>query len=281
MMADYTLEELLIARMSREFKGKRIGAGGTIIGDLSARLAKAVHEPELFLTTASRAAADCDVHPKSMSDEWLLSQTARINMDWQQLFHAIAQGRLQFWIGTVQIDRKGNSNISAIGPWDKPKAQLIGARGVPDDLWGCEKLDYSVRRHNRRSFVEKVDFVCGLGYGPERDMLSRKPAKPGVVVSDLGVFGFDAVTGNMRISSLHPGVSYDTVQQQTGFELPRPAGDIPVTAPPTELELKMLREVVDPLGFRRLESLDGSEQLTLELWREDAEKRGFVEASPR
>lgn len=279
MSAAFTLEELLIARMSREFSGEALGIGAGILSDLAARLAKSLHAPDLFLTTASRAAADCDVHPKSMLDEWVISESARMGLGWQEMFDLIAQGKLQIWIGAVQIDRAGNSNISVVGPWEKPKVQLIGARGVPDDLWGCERLCYHMRKQTKRSFVEKVDFVCGLGYGPERLRIGGSPALPGVVVSDLGVFDFDPATGRMRIQSLHPGVTFELVQSRTGFAWDQPEGDIPVTAAPTAEELRIIRDVIDPRGLRRLESDAADGALQAQLWQDELKHLGLGNAA--
>jgi acyl CoA:acetate/3-ketoacid CoA transferase beta subunit len=265
----YTLEELLISRMAKEFGGNNMGVGATILADLSARLAKTLYVPDLFLTTASRAAADCDVHAKSLSDEWTMAATARIGLDWEQMFQLIAQGRLQIWVGAVQIDKFGNSNISVVGNWEKPRVQLIGARGVPDDLWGCKRLNYHIRRQTRHSFVERVDFVCGAGFDGKASSRSFKRAPPGLVISDLGVFDFDSATGLMRIRSLHPGVDIERVRKMTGFAWPEPDGPIAVTAPPTADELHVIRNVIDPLGLRRLESDDASDELTMELWKRD------------
>ena len=265
-----TLEELLISRMAREFKGNALGVGATIIGDLSARLAKALYVPDLFLTTMSRAAADPDVGPKSISDEWTLAKTARIGLDWEQMFQLIAQGRLQIWVGAVQIDKFGNSNISAIGKWDKPRVQLIGARGVPDDLWGCKRISYHIRRHTPHAFVDKVDFVCGAGFNNvDRNRKGPKPAPPGLVISDLGLFDFDPASGQMRIVSLHPGVTVEQVQKKTGFTLLVPAGDVPVTPEPSAEELHIIRNMIDPLGLRRLESDEANDKLMTELWQRD------------
>jgi len=275
MAADATLEELLIARMAKEFSGESVAVGASILSDLAARLAKSLYLPDLFLTTASRAAADCDVHPKSLLDEWVLSGSARMALGWQEMFDLIAQGRLQIWIGAVQIDRMGNSNISAIGPWAKPKVQLVGARGVPDDLWGCERLCYHIRRQTKRSFVERVDFVCGLGNGPARTALGASPARPGIVVSDLGVFDFDPETGAMRIQSLHAGIDFETVQSRTGFALGKPDGAIPTTTPPTADELHCIRDVIDPNGIRRLEAEGGDEALLRRLWEEELVRLGL------
>jgi glutaconate CoA-transferase subunit B len=266
---DYTLEELLIARMAREFRGGRLGVGATILSDLAARLAKALYVPDLFLTTSSRAAADPDVHAKSLSDEWTLDASARMSLDWEQMFRMIAQQKLQIWMGAVQIDRTGGSNISVIGSWDRPKAQLIGARGIPDDLWGCERLNFHIRTHSPKAIVEKVDFVCGFGSSPAFGEQTAMPAAPGIVVSDLGVFDYKGPDGTMQIVSLHPGVTFETVQERTGFGLPDPGPDIAVTLAPSAQELHVIRNVIDPLGLRRLDSSESSPALMMDIWKQD------------
>lgn len=273
-MSGYTLEELLISRMAKEFRRSAMGVGATILSDLSARLAKALYVPDLFLATGSRAAADCDVKAKTLSDEWELAASSRMNLSWHEMFNLVARGKLQIWIGTVQLDRYGASNISVIGPWEKPKAQLVGARGVPDDLWGCERLCYHIRRHSPRTFVSKVDFVCGRGNGDSAAETRPIPrARPGVVVSDLGVFDFGAPDGGMRVLSLHDGVTFAQVQEKTGFEV-HGAGEIPVTPAPTEEELRIIREVIDPHGMRRLESAEAGDALLMEIW--DRETRSLA-----
>ncbi len=269
MDEDFTLEELLIARMAREFGGEAITVGATLLADLAARLAKATHAPDAFLTTASRAAADPDVHAKSLSDEWVMCRTARMALDWEQMFQLIAKGRLQIWVGAVQVDRHGASNISVIGDWARPKVQLIGARGVPDDLWGCARICYHVRTQTKRTLVERVDFECAFGNRDARARPGGPAARPGVVVTDLGVYDFETEDGRMRVASLHPGVDFATAQARCGFELARPDGPIPVTPPPTPLQRRLIRERLDPLGLRRLESVDATDALTLELWRAD------------
>jgi glutaconate CoA-transferase, subunit B len=275
MTMGFTLEELLISRMAKEFKDGHMGVGASILSDLAARLAKALYCPDLFLTTASRAAADCDVHSKTLSDEWVLAGSARMALDWEQMFRLISQQRLQIWIGAVQIDRHGSSNISVVGDWSKPRVQLVGARGIPDDLWGCERLNYHIRRHTRHSFVNEVDFVCGFGYSPMRLKHPRGTAVPGIVISDLGVFDFDQERNMMRIASLHPGVTLETVCSKTGFDWQESRTSFEQTPAPTSEELEIIREVIDPLGLRRLESAENSKQLLLDLWRLDSESSGF------
>ena len=278
MSAGYTLEELLIARMAREYRGNAIGVGATILSDLSARLARVLWVPDMFLMTASRGAADPDASAKSLCDEWVLDRTSRMSLDWVEMFHLVAHNRLQIWLGAVQIDRLGASNISVLGSWDKPKVQMVGARGVPDDLWGCERLCYHMRRQTTRSFVEQVDFVCSFGYGERREQFGARAAKPGMVVSDLGVYDFDPSGGGMRIVSLHPGVRFEDVQKRTGFPLTRPSGVMAVTAEPTAQELHVIREVIDPHGIRRLDG-DGTDTLLMELWQQELERAGVSAAN--
>jgi len=271
---DYTLEELLIARMAREYRGNAIGVGATILSDLSARLAKALWVPDLFLMTASRAAADPDVSAKALCDEWVLDRTARMALGWEEMFHVIAHGKLQIWLGAVQVDRMGASNISVLGDWSRPKVQMVGARGVPDDLWGCERLCIHMRRQTARSFVEQVDFVCGFGNGERRSRWGDAAARPGVVVSDLGVYDFEGPDGGMRVQSLHPGVSFEDAQKRCGFALPRPEGPVAVTAAPTREELRVIREVIDPRGIRRLDG-DAKDSLLMELWQQELAQAGL------
>lgn len=278
MMNQYTLEELLISRMAKEYRGNSMGVGATILSDLSARLAKALYVPDLFLTTGSRAVADCDVHAKALSDEWTLASSGRMNLNWQEMFHLIAHGKLQIWIGTVQLDQYGASNISVIGPWEKPKAQLVGARGIPDDLWGCQRLCYHIRKHTPRTIVAKVDFICGRGNDDGGGQSRPVPrARPGIAVTDLGVFDFDGPNGSMRVVSLHPGITLQSVQEKTGFVV-HCENEIQITPVPTTEELRIIREVIDPHGIRRLESAEGSDALLMELWQREISASNYGRA---
>lgn len=271
---EYTLEELLIARMARAFKGERIATGATFLGDIAARLAKLLHDPDLILVGGlSHAAFDCDAEGAQFGGEWSAHPSSRMVIGWEEIFDSIAHGKLQIFIGPVQLDRRGNANISAIGSWQQPRIQLIGARGLPDDLWGNDEFFYHVRRHSRHCFVEQVDVVCSLGFGEERERLGLTRGWPGVVVSDLGVFDWDRERGEMRIETLHPGVSFDLVQERTGFRLSDNGGrPYPVTAAPTAEELDLIRNVVDPSGWRRMDSREASPELLLALC--DQEKVG-------
>jgi glutaconate CoA-transferase subunit B len=255
---NYTLEELLICRMAKEFSGERIAASATILADISARLAKALYAPEIFLVAGgSHASVDAPVGSNFITGEWETGPRAALSMDWRELFELIAHGNLVIFMGPVQIDKAGNANISVLGPWETPKVQMIGSRGLPDDLWGNHTFLFHVSRHTRRSFVERIDFKCSIGYGEERRKLGLTSGKPKVVISDLGVFAWDLETGVFRIESLHPRVSFKDVQDNTAFALDDdPTAIYPVTPAPTEKELYWIREKIDPAGWRRTAAKD-------------------------
>ena len=122
-----------------------------------------------------------------------------------------------------QIDRTGNQNISAIGPHEKPKVQLVGVRGAPGNSVN-HPTSYWVPDHTVRTFVEEVDVVCGVGYaraaaaGAGATRFHDVPR----VVSNLGVFDFETPERTMRLRSHHPGVTVDDIVAATGFALTIP-----------------------------------------------------------
>ena len=71
--------------------------------------------------------------------------------------------------------------------------------------------------------------------------------RPSVVVTDLGIYRFGK-SGEMRLTSLHPGATVDQVRDTIGWEI-KVAPDIAATAPPTTHELRLVREELDPGGI--------------------------------
>jgi glutaconate CoA-transferase subunit B len=151
----------------------------------------------------------------------------------------------------AQVDPAGNFNNIAFGDdYRHPRLRLPGTGGIPDVTTFIRDIHLYVPRHSRVTFVETLDFVSGLGHHPER----TRGAGPKYLISDLGQFDFS--NGRMRLVSFHPGVEIKRIQARTGFEL-EIAPDVHETPQPTEEELRLLREEIDPLGIRRLESLSG------------------------
>ena len=151
----------------------------------------------------------------------------------------------------AQVDPHGNFNNIALGKnYHKPRFRLPGSGGIPDVTPISSEIYLYVPRHSRVTFVKELDFLSGLGHHKER----RLGTGARYLVSDLGQFDF--TDGIMRLTHIHPGVSLERVQAKTGFEL-SVADDLLVTPPPTEQEIQLLYEAIDPLGIRTLEGMSG------------------------
>jgi acyl CoA:acetate/3-ketoacid CoA transferase beta subunit len=201
-----------------------------VIPALGARLARRTFAPELLMTDGEAYLVDEDGNVEG----WL---------PYRQVFTMVAAGRRHVMMGAAQIDRHGNQNISCIGDWARPKAQLLGVRGAPGNTVN-HAVSYWVPRHSRRVFVEKVDMVCGVGY-------DRGATDLRVVVTNLAVLDFQTPRRLMRLRSVHPGVSVSDVLRETGFALTVP-DDLPQTRIPSAAELDLIR-LLDPDRTRERE----------------------------
>jgi len=199
-----------------------------VIPSLGARLARLTFAPDLLLTDGEAYLVDED----GQVEGWL---------PYRQVFTMLAAGRRHVMMGAAQIDRYGNQNISVIGDWRRPKAQLLGVRGAPGNTVN-HPVSYWVPRHSPRVFTGHVDMVCGVGY-------DRGACELRVVVTNLAVLDFRTPERVMRLRSVHPGVEVADVLAATGFPLAVP-DQVPVTRMPTAAELHLIRTRLDPAGTR-------------------------------
>jgi acyl CoA:acetate/3-ketoacid CoA transferase beta subunit len=213
---------------------------------IGARLARATFAPDLLMTdgvaplVANVLPVSGDDRPEPVVEGWL---------PYRGVFDLLWSGRRHVMMGATQIDRHGNQNIACIGDHAAPKAQLLGMRGAPGNTIN-HTTSYWVPNHSAKVFVEKVDVVSGIGYDRARALGKTAARFHEIrrVVSNLGVFDFDTPDRRMRLASVHPGVAVDHVVEQTGFELVI-AGEVATTRAPTDAELRLLREVIDPAGL--------------------------------
>jgi acyl CoA:acetate/3-ketoacid CoA transferase beta subunit len=223
-VSDYGLAEICVVACAEAFRGdgeilaSPIGA----IPALGAKLARATFSPDLLMTDGGAQLVNRD----GVVEGW---------MPYRTIFDVVWAGRRHVMMGATQLDRHGNQNISCIGPHARPKAQLIGARGAPGNTIN-HATSYFVPQHSKRVFVDKVDFICGVGTQHLRH-----------VITNLGVFDF--AEGVMRVRSLHPGVTLAEVQAATGFPID---GSSDVTRSPTEEEVRLIA-ALDPDGKARAE----------------------------
>ncbi len=216
---------------------------------IGARLARLTFAPDLVLTDGDAAL----VHGAPPLGPLPADTVLESHMPYRRVFEVVWSGRRNLIMMASQIDRAGNQNISAIGEWARPKAQLVGVRGAPGNTVN-HPTSYWVPKHSTRSFVEQVDVVSGVGYAraEEAGPAARRYHEIRHVVSDLGVFDFETPERTMRLRSLHPGVTVDEVVAATGFELVVPP-EVPDTRLPTPEELELIRHVLDPRAMRQRE----------------------------
>ncbi len=234
MTAEPTRAEVCVVACAEAWRGDGaiLASPMGLIPSLGARLARLTFEPGLLLTDGEAYLLDAD----DQVEGWL---------PYAKVFTMLAAGLRHVMMGAAQIDRFGNQNISCIGDWKRPKAQLLGVRGAPGNTVN-HPVSYWIPRHSPRVFVERVDMVCGVGY-------DRGAADLRVVVTNLAVLDFGTPERVMRLRSVHPGVQVADVLAATGFPLAVPA-EVPVTRAPTPAELGLIRTRLDPGGARERET---------------------------
>jgi glutaconate CoA-transferase subunit B len=151
------------------------------------------------------------------------------------------------FLGGAQIDPYGNLNSTVIGEHGSPKVRLPGSGGGNDVGSHCWQT-IAIMRHDRRRFVEKVDFITTPGYlqGPGKREEAGLPRGTGPyrVVSNLGIMGYHPETLRIMLLSTQPGITVEEVLDNTGFDLLL-AEDLEENTPPTPEELQILRDEVD------------------------------------
>lgn len=253
---DYTTDELISVCISRQVRNGEVLAQGinTPLVMAGFILARETHAPDVRFASAIG---------QSLCREWAPLGVGRIEDQWlgKSLAHfgfvaaaldVLPRYNPKEFFRPAQVDAAGNFNNIAFGQdYERPRMRLPGSGGIPDVTPYSDHVYLYVPRHSRVTFVEKVDYVSGLGHSAQR----KRGSGPNYLITDLGQF--DWANGRMRLTSFHIGVTVEQVQKKTGFKL-EIAPDVHETPPPTGDEVRLLREVIDPLGVRKLEMLGGS-----------------------
>lgn len=225
--------------------GEILGHPIGLLPTIGARLARASFEPDLALGDGE-AYLVAGVLPLGAPPE--AGAGVESHIPFRTVFDICFSGKRHIVMGASQLDRHANQNIACIGPWDSPKAQLIGVRGAPGNTIN-HPTAYWVAKQSPRVFVDHVDFVSGVGTDRAAALgAAGRFHHISGVVTDLAVLDLEGPDRTMRLVSTHPGVTVDDVVAATGFEL-AVVDDVPHTRTPTDDELALL-EVIDPEGAR-------------------------------
>lgn len=245
----YTVSELLAAVSCRYLEGKRRVFAGIGLPTLAVALAQKSTSPDIEQVYESGV---CGAHPPKLPEtiaDASLATGAETILTMPVLFGYVLQGG---WIdvgflGAAQIDKFGSLNTSVIGPWDSPTVRLPGSGGAAEVMVNSREVFVVMRRHNKASFVRELDFCTSPSPAAARHADPKVPtygAGVTTVISELGVFKADAA-GELCLASVHEGVTVDQVREQTGWPIKVMDG-LTVTPPPTEEELRLLRDDIDP-----------------------------------
>lgn len=232
-----------------EILANPIGNGPMIGG----RLARATFSPDMLMTDGEAQLIE-NTAPVGVADP---PKVVAAWNPYRNMFNIVWGGRRHIIMGASQMDAYGNHNFSLIGDPAAPKSQLLGFRGAPGNTIN-NITSYWIPNHSATVFVPSVDVVCGVGNDRAAALqpAQRRFHQLRHVVTNLAVLDFETPDGRLRVRSLHPGVSAETVSAATGFEISC-AADVATTRLPTDAELALLAEI-DPNGLRYKEVPDPS-----------------------
>lgn len=249
-MSDYNSMELMICTAARFMEDGCSAVVGTGAPCAAAMLAQKTIAPHmLMLFEAGGVAPILPTMPISVGDS-RTTWKALMASSMTETMSLAARGMVDYtFLGGAQIDKYGNLNSTMIGgDYAHPKVRLPGSGGANDLATNCWRI-MIITPHEKRRFVEKVDFITSPGYlkgGKSREEAGL-PAGTGPykIITNLAVMEFDNPERRMEVESLSPGVTIEEVRENTGFEL-LVKKNLKTTEPPTKEMLRILREEVDP-----------------------------------
>lgn len=239
----------MAAVAARELRDGEVVFVGIGLPNLACNLARATHAPRLVLIYESGAVgAEPERLPVSIGDPSLVTGSLMV-CGMADVFQCLLQnGRIEVgFLGGAQIDRYCNINTTVVGDYRKPTVRLPGSGGAAEIAIHARRT-LVIGRLSRRAFPETVDFVTSPGQrirGRSRRDLGMPGAGPVKVVTDKAVLETEPGSGELILTALYPGIAVDEVRGAVGWNL-RARTQLSQVDPPTDLELRLLREVLDP-----------------------------------
>jgi glutaconate CoA-transferase subunit B len=244
----YSPAEMMSCVAARELRDGEVVFVGIGLPNLACNLARATHAPRLVLIYESGAVGAVPERlPVSIGDPSLVTGSLMV-CGMADVFQSLLQnGRIEVgFLGGAQIDRWGNINTTVVGSYEHPTVRLPGSGGAAEIAVHARRT-LVVSRLSRRAFPESVDFITSPGHqmrGRRRSELGMPGAGPVKIVTDKAILEADE-TGEMVLAALYPGVSPGEVQSGIGWSL-RQRETLDAVPPPTDDELHLLRDVLDP-----------------------------------
>ncbi len=243
-MPGYTPREIMTVAAARALKNDDVCFVGIGLPSEASNLARLTHAPGITLIYESGTiGTKPNVLPLSIGDGELCD-TALTTVSVPEMFRYWLQGgRITVgFLGAAQLDQYGNINTTVIGDYANPKVRLPGGGGAPEIATSCGEV-FIIMPQSKRGFVDKVSFVTSLGHGAGGDDRKRHGVEtkgPTRLITDLCIMEPDPDTKAFIVTSIHPGVSREQIQDNTGWTV-RYARDVAETPAPKDEELEALR----------------------------------------
>ncbi|PKO17782.1 MAG: 3-oxoadipate--succinyl-CoA transferase subunit B [Chloroflexi bacterium HGW-Chloroflexi-10] len=248
---NYSKSELMTVNAARLLRDGDVVFVGVGLPNLACNLARKTHAPNLVMIyEAGVIGARPSRLPLSIGDPTLVSGSAAVCSMYDIFAFYLQRGNVDVgFLGGAQIDRFGNINATVIGDYDHPKTRLPGSGGSME-IAGWANRCYIITPHQKRRFPEKVDFITSAGFLTQRSQREASGVSgsgPQGVVTNLGILEPDE-NGEMVLAALHPDVTVEQVQENTGWPI-KIAHNLRTTQAPAAEELRILREELDPDGI--------------------------------
>jgi glutaconate CoA-transferase, subunit B len=251
MTSSYNASELMIINAARLLRDGDVVFVGVGQPNLACNLARRTYAPNLLMIyEAGVIGAQPARLPLSIGDPTLVSGATAVCSMYDIFSLYLQRGNVDVgFMGGAQIDRYGNINATVIGGYEHPKVRLPGSGGSKEIAAWANRC-YIMTPHQKRRFPEHCDFRTSAGFlsgRAERDAAGLRGGGPQAVVTDIGILEPDE-TGELLLSALHPGKTAEEAIANTGWPL-KVAAELKYTQPPTDEELRILREELDPQGI--------------------------------
>lgn len=235
------IADIMAYALAKEIKDGEIFLQGlsSPLPMLAAHIAKKFLAPNAtYINVSDSIDPETEKLPSSTADI-LLTRRPVAFCNLYDAFDLAQQGKLgMIFLGAAQVDKYGNTNLSVIGDYFKPKVRLPGGAASSFLCAIAQRTVLWVTNQTSRIFVEKVDFITGQGYltgGNARKNLGLPGNGPAKIITNLGTYDFDEQTKLMRVSTIHPGITIENIKENTGFDIIIPENIKETEVPPKEV----------------------------------------------
>jgi glutaconate CoA-transferase subunit B len=250
MNLEYTSSELMAVAGARELGDHQVVAVGLGLPVVATFLAKQTHAPNM---TVLFELGVIDPEPcetgVGLADPRVWYRAKVLSSFVDILGTVLHKGRVDVgFLGGLEVDQYGNINTTLLGDPRGKFRHMVGSGGA-NDIASCARKTIIIMRHEARKLKQAVSFITSPGFiaGGNSRTQAGLQGGPSRVITDKAIFGFDPVTKQMTVISLHPGNTLDDVLMNMGFT-PQVPSNVPFTEPPAAEQLRLIREVIDPQG---------------------------------